>query len=177
MPRPAINDYIFYKIVNINGDCELCYIGSTADFKSRRFNHKTVCNNVNDRSYNSKIYTTIREYGGWDEFKMVEVGRRDQITLAQAHIIEEHYRVELNANLNSQRCFRTHEQIKQQAKESRERNKDSEISKKRRVNTATERGKLVKCECGIEICNGSLKRHCKSQTHIDLIKNKIESKL
>jgi len=104
MPRPAINDYIFYKIVNVNGDCDLCYIGSTANWKQRKVNHKSTCNNENCINHNLKLYKTNRENGGWEEFKMVEIGRGEKLTLAEAHKKEEEYRVELKANMNAVKC-------------------------------------------------------------------------
>ncbi len=105
MPRPAFNDYIFYKIVNVNGDCDLCYVGSTANWKHRRRSHKYTCNNPNRKGHNLKLYKSIREHGGRDEFKMVEIGRGEQLTLTQAHQKEEEYRVELEANMNTFMCF------------------------------------------------------------------------
>ncbi len=110
MPRPAINDYIFYKIVNVNGDCDLCYVGSTANFKQRKIHHKMTCNNEKVKNYNCKLYQTIREQGGWNEFKIIEIGKAEQITLTEAHKLEEGYRVELKANMNMMKCFRSNEE-------------------------------------------------------------------
>jgi len=105
MPRPAINDYTFYKIVNVNADCEMMYVGSTCNMKQRRKKHKGDCNNPNAQGYNFKVYKTIREHGGWDEFNMIEIGTAEQITLTEAHVIEETYRIELKANMNTRRCY------------------------------------------------------------------------
>jgi len=128
MPRPAINNYTFYKIVNINGDIDLCYVGSTANFKQRNRGHKSACNNENHKTHHSKVYQTIREYGGWCEFKMVEVGYAEQLTSTQARVIEERYRVELKAELNSRKCFITDQEKKEKKKEYREVNREK-ISK------------------------------------------------
>jgi hypothetical protein len=117
MPRPAINDYIFYKIVNVNNDIDLCYVGSTANWKHRVRAHRTNTHNENDRKYNIKLYKTIREYGGWDEFKMVEIGRAEQLTQRQAEQVEEEYRIEMNADMNGKRCFVTEEQKKEDKKQ------------------------------------------------------------
>ena len=40
MPKKVINDYVFYKIICISDDINLCYVGSTADFNKRRSTHK-----------------------------------------------------------------------------------------------------------------------------------------
>ena len=124
MPRPAINDYTFYKIININGDIDLSYVGSTANFKQRNKGHKSACNNENDKAHHSKVYQTIREHGGWCEFKMVEVGYAKQLTSTQARVIEERYRVELKAELNSRKCFRTDQEKKEKRKEYHEVNRE-----------------------------------------------------
>ena len=111
--RKLINDYTFYKIVNINGDIELCYVGSTVNFNERVRAHRQTCNNKNDKNFNNKLYTTIREHGGWCEFKMIEIGTAEQLTKRQAEKIEEEYRVKLNAKLNSHKCFCTQEEKKE----------------------------------------------------------------
>ena len=61
---------MIYKIVPKDNN-DYCYIGSTCDFKSRKNQHKTVCNNPNSRSYNYPIYKHIRDNGGWNEYEMI----------------------------------------------------------------------------------------------------------
>jgi len=117
MPKKVVNNYTFYKIVCLDNSVELCYVGSTADFNKRRSTHKSNCNNENNSLYNSKIYNTIRDNGGWDNFKMVQLGTREQLTTRQAEQIEEEYRIELKANMNMRRCYRTEEQNQDYYKE------------------------------------------------------------
>ena len=62
---------LIYKIVCNNLDVLECYVGSTTDFKSRKYAHKTSCNNEFSKAYNLKVYKFIRENGGWDNFTMV----------------------------------------------------------------------------------------------------------
>ena len=113
MPRSAISDYIFYKFTCLDKSVDLRYVGSTADWKQRKRSHKHDCNNENGKKYNYKVYTLIRANGGWDNFKMIEIGKQEQITLREAEYIEEKYRVELNATMNDRRCFLTEEQKKE----------------------------------------------------------------
>ena len=47
------------------------YIGSTTNFRGRKWNHKDCCNNPNHKYYNIKQYQYIRDNGGWDVWKMV----------------------------------------------------------------------------------------------------------
>jgi len=138
MPRPKFNDYTFYKIVNINGDIDLCYVGSTANMKQRNKQHKQNSTNENIRDYNFKIYKTIREHGGWDEFKMIEIATQTHLTKRQAEQIEEIYRVELKANMNAQRCFQTEQQLKEYTKQYRidNINKLLEYEKQYRIDNA-----------------------------------------
>jgi len=110
MPKKLINDYKFYKIVCLDNSIDLCYVGSTANWKQRQISHKSSCNNQNSKSYNYKIYKDIRANGGWTNFKMVEIGEKEQLTTRQAEYIEDLYRDELKANMNDKRCYRTEEQ-------------------------------------------------------------------
>jgi hypothetical protein len=138
MPRKEINDYSFYKIVCLDKSVELCYVGSTANLKARNHTHKSNCNNENSKAYNSKIYKTIRENGGWDNFKMIEIGKREQLRKREAEQIEEEYRQELKANLNTLKCFRTEEQKQQQMKKN---NKKYRINNKDKIKENYENNK------------------------------------
>jgi len=113
MPKNKIADYTFYKIINVNCDVDLCYVGSTVNMIERVRSHKYNCKNHSSAKYHLKVYKTIREHGGWDEFKIIEIGYEKQLTLTEAHVIEEKYRVELCAELNSQRCHVTYEARKE----------------------------------------------------------------
>jgi predicted GIY-YIG superfamily endonuclease len=61
-----------YKLEHVNND-KLIYIGSTTNFKQRKSAHKTCCNNEKGRKYNLKLYRMIRENGGFEMFKMIEL--------------------------------------------------------------------------------------------------------
>ena len=62
-----------YKISCRDIEVNEIYIGSTINFTRRKHNHKTVCNNENDKDYNLNVYKYIREYGGWDNWTMIEI--------------------------------------------------------------------------------------------------------
>jgi len=116
MPKKLINDYIFYKIVCISDDIDLCYVGSTANWKERQREHKSRCNNENCDAYKSKKYEIIRANGGWCNFKMVQLGTRQQLTKREAEQVEEEYRVQLKADMNGKRCYTTEQELKEQQK-------------------------------------------------------------
>ena len=119
-----------------------------------------------------------------DEFK--------QITLIKSRQIEEEYRVKLNANLNSKKCFssdeekkedkkayvennkalikeyveKNKEKRKEQSKEWREKNKE----KLKEYNKAYQRKyDVVVCECGCISSKTHISRHKKTQKHIKQI--------
>ena len=120
MPRKLIEDYVFYKIISKNSDIDFCYVGSTISMNQRKDNHKCACNNPNNENHRLKVYKTIRENGGWNMFRMVEIGYRKQLTSAQARIVEDEYMVLLNADLNT---YRGHRSLKQRAEYMKEYNK------------------------------------------------------
>ena len=117
---PNYQNSVIYKIQH-NDNESLCYIGSTCNFKCRKNQHKTVCMNENDKGHNYKLYQMIRENGGWDSFKCVVIEEYPCETKRQLNIREEEYRVNFNANMNSQKAFRD---IKEYEKQYRKENKD-----------------------------------------------------
>jgi hypothetical protein len=119
--RKEFADYHFYKISCVDDDIELCYVGSTSNWKQRNRSHKSNCDNINSKEYNQKKYQMIRKNGGWDNFKMVEIGFRENLTLREAQKIEEEYRVEHRTTLNGVKCYISTEDAK---------NRDSENKKK-----------------------------------------------
>ncbi len=129
-----MSHYIFYKIV-----CEDCpdyiYIGSTKSFRSRKYQHKTNCNNINNKLHNLKLYNKIRENGGWDKWNMIIIDEEDDLTFTQARIKEEELRLKYNGNLNSNKAYISQEEqkecFKEYIKKYRENNKDIIKEKKR----------------------------------------------
>jgi hypothetical protein len=187
----ASKNYIFYKI--FKEDLDEVYVGSTANFYSRKKSHKHDCNNEKRKTHNFKIYQTIRENGGWDEFKMIQIGTRENITKREAEQIEEEYRLELKGNLNMRRAFLSPEVNKEyhkeynkeryqvnkdlileQKKEYRQTNKEK-ICEKNKEYRQTNKEKIseqkkekIICEiCNIEITRSSKAKHMKSQRHIN----------
>ena len=193
MPKKTVNDYTFYKIINVNCDVDLCYVGSSVDMKGRVRRHKSNCNNVNSSCYNLKVYKTIRENGGWGEFKIIEIGYAKQLTLTEAHVIEEKYRVELCAELNTKRCHITEEQRKDRVVNKELNRKNSRIRHQKNRDENNEKSMLyrqnnkdelrvkartkITCECGCVISHEHATRHRRTQNHIDLMNNKIKNEI
>lgn len=99
----------FYRIYN--DDLNLNYIGKTIDLNERIQDHKSICYNLNSNKYNIKVYKTIRENGGFDNFKVMKV---DTIILddIQCKKMEQSYIDLFNANLNTNNAYRSIENLK-----------------------------------------------------------------
>jgi len=70
---PNYSDTVIYKIVCLDPTITEVYVGSTTNFHHRKLEHKNICCNENHQNYNLKIYTTIRENGGIDNWEMIEI--------------------------------------------------------------------------------------------------------
>ena len=190
MPRTPI-DYsktVIYKLVkNDDYDNSNVYVGSTTDFVKRKNHHKTTCNNEKDKEFNQKKYQYIRENGGWEEWNMIEIEKHYCNDGNEARAREEYWRCHFNAQLNSQRAYRTDEERKEQMKEYREQNKEREKNNNKEYREQNrcklleqqkeryERNKdkileklsqQITCECGCIIRKSSLIEHKKTQKHL-----------
>jgi hypothetical protein len=113
--------YYIYKIVCEDTSVNYRYVGSTRAFKERKYLHKSRCNNEKPNEYNNKLYKTIRENGGWNNWRIIVIAEVEVESKRQAEIIEEEHRLKLEANLNERRCYRTEEQ---RIEQNREHNKE-----------------------------------------------------
>jgi hypothetical protein len=135
MPRLPI-DYsktIIYKIVCNDLNITDVYVGSTTDFIRRKGQHKTVCNNEKSKKYNLKVYQSIRQNGGWDNFTMIEIEKYPCNDSNEAHARERYYLELLNSTLNIQIPTRNIQEYykdnKDKIKEYYEANKDKNKDK------------------------------------------------
>jgi hypothetical protein len=76
------------------------YVGHTTNFRLRKNNHKSDCNNENRTNYNSRVYTFIRENGGWKNWDMIVIHRQSCIDVNDAKAVERGYIESLPAILN-----------------------------------------------------------------------------
>lgn len=105
MPRTNVcyKNTVIYKIVCYNSEeCNEIYVGSTTDFTKRKASHKSLCN----KGDTSKIYIIIRENGGWNNWRMLEVKKFPCENGNEAHSEEEKVRIELKSTMNTYRCIR-----------------------------------------------------------------------
>jgi hypothetical protein len=125
MPKTAM-DYskcCIYKIEHIENE-SLVYVGHTTNFNKRKGQHKSICMNENGKAFNFKLYQMIRENGGWDRFKMIEVEKYPCKDKREAERREDEIMKELKASMNTYKSFTTEEEKKEYEKKYRETNKD-----------------------------------------------------
>ena len=91
MPKIKI-DYsntIFYKICC--KDVADLYIGHTTNFVQRKHSHKQGCTNIKSSTYNCRLYTFIRNNGGWDNWHMEIIAFHECNDLMSAKKYEQYY--------------------------------------------------------------------------------------
>jgi len=118
---------IIYKLINYDYP-ELVYVGSTTNFTKRKQCHKESCLNEKSKNHNLKVYVTIREYDGWENWNIIKICDYPCYNRREAELKEDEYMTELKANMNSHRAFRTQKQYyednREKMKEYRENNKE-----------------------------------------------------
>ena len=95
----------FYKFVCIDPEIKSCYVGSTTNFIKRKSKHKQVCDGENYKQHNQKIYQIIRENGGFDAWRMIEIEKRFVKDKREAERIETKYMEQLQSDMN---CKKAH---------------------------------------------------------------------
>jgi len=100
-----------YKIEHVDDEC-LVYVGHTTNFDKRKWKHKSSCCNKKETNYNLKVYQMIRENGGWDMFKMIEVEKYPCKDRREAERRENDVIKELKASMNMRKSFSTEEENK-----------------------------------------------------------------
>ena len=106
------SNLIIYKIVCRELQITDSYVGSTTNFDQRKKQHKKNCYNTNTDKYYYKLYETIRNHGGWENWLMVIVEKCPCEDSYNARKLERFYYEQLKANLNMLRPLQTAEEKK-----------------------------------------------------------------
>ena len=175
---PKYENAVVYKLCCDDPEITDIYVGSTCNFKVRKWDHKKNCNNENDEKYNRYVYRFIREHGGWDAWSMILVKKYPHVADNQELLMKERkWITKLNATLNKrvpgallelgtteyQRQDKIIEYKKQWGKQYRIKNKEHINQNKR---------EQIKCECGCVIGRSNISHHRKSKKHIKLMNDK-----
>ena len=81
-----IMEYTYYKINCLDNSVTDFYIGSTKDYNRRKCQHKSRCNT--NKGYIYKIYETIKNNGGWENWEMNAIDKQTFNSKIEAHIYE-----------------------------------------------------------------------------------------
>jgi len=193
MPQVDYSKIVIYKIQHQSKD-ELLYVGSTTHFRNRKVQHKSRCYNANDKVFNTKLYTTIRDNGGWNAFNMVVVKEFPCKNKQEALTEEDRIMREMRSSLNMYRAYTTPEEKQQyqkeyekdyreqnidKIKEYREQNRDKmkeyyEQNRDKLKEQNKKRKEEIKCECGCIIRKNCLSRHKRSIKHQTFINQQTE---
>tara|TARA_R110000868_G_scaffold89353_1_gene248764 strand:+ start:326 stop:964 length:639 start_codon:yes stop_codon:yes gene_type:complete len=90
----------FYKFVCNNPEIKSSYVGHTIAFNKRKGYHKQNCNTCD-----FKIYQMIRDNGGWDNWRMIEIESRLVKDKREAERIEQEWIEKFEADMNSHKAF------------------------------------------------------------------------
>ena len=180
---------MIYKICCKDLSIQDIYIGSTINFRNRKCQHKTDCNNVNNRHYNLYVYQFIRNNGGWDNWEMIQIKEVSCNSKLELHAEERKTYEELKPTLNTQyplrtkqeyikQCLPTYhkeynernkEKIKIQRKENYQKNKESILQKQKKyinnIEVKKYRQEKIKCDCGEVISRNGISKHKKTNKH------------
>jgi len=113
-----------YKIEHIENE-SLIYVGHTTNFKQRKSNHKSnYNNNEKKRLCNIKLYQMIRDNGGWEMFKMIEIEKYKCNDRREADKRENEVMKELKSSMNMNKSFCTEDDVLERKKRYYYENKD-----------------------------------------------------
>jgi len=164
---------LIYKLCCKDPTIEDIYIGSTTNFRNRKYTHKSMCNNSYYLDYNNKVYKFIRENGGFENWDMILIQYYSCSRKKQLEAKEREYIETLKPTLNTNIPTRTkkeynednkinrlewvnnnNDKIKNNQKKYRDNNKDK-IKEKRKI-------KIECIYCKNIVAKDTLKRHQQS---------------
>jgi hypothetical protein len=194
MPRTPISylNTVIYKIVCKDLNIKDIYVGHTTEFTRRKSTHKCNCCKDTTNSYNTKVYASIRENGGWDNWEMIEIEKYPCSDANEAKYRERHWYEQLNADLNSRTPIQSDEDRKQYLKQYQIDNKDKRllylINNKEKLsnriqiygkkynqinkeNIYNKRSIQFNCECGSHYSKGNKSTHFKTKNHLKYLES------
>jgi hypothetical protein len=126
MSKTQINyqNTVIYKIVCNDTSIRDMYIGSTSNFNRRKYEHKSICYNKNSLKTNELKYIVIRNNGGWENWKMIEIEKYPCSDVNEARARERFWYDNLDKSLNTYRPQATKEENKEKYKKYRNKNID-----------------------------------------------------
>lgn len=107
---PNYNESVIYKIYCKNPEVKYTYFGSTTRFAIRKHSHKVNCIDMP----NKRLYKTINENGGWDNWTMAPIEQfpcenRMALNIREQFWIDSHNQGE---SLNQNRAYISDEDLR-----------------------------------------------------------------
>lgn len=122
-----MKNFIIYEI--FNESLNFRYIGSTGNFSSRKATHKANCK----KQLKLKLYETINENGGWDNFTMRPIEEFVCENKLEARIRERYWCEMYNPNLNTRKSYVSGEERESYYDENKDRFKQYYEDNKERI--------------------------------------------
>ena len=179
-----------YKIVCLDPNIDDFYIGSTVNLNARCLGHIRVSLNKNQKNYYNKLYTLMRDSGGYENWEMQVIKHCKFETKRELLKEEQKYIDELKPSLNSCNSYQTIEGEQKRKKKYYEDNKENEKEKERKKKwyednkkkkdkwyqdnkeKIKEKAKIkIECECGSVIRKDAKIQHKKTQKHQAYLNN------
>jgi len=184
-----MKEYTFYKICCNDINVKYQYVGSTTNFINRKCNHKYACKS--EKNKHLKVYKTINEHGGFDNWSMIKIESNFFETKLDANKHERYWFEKLNADMNMKfpqrdaveyrevnkiKKYETNkklyelnkEKIYEQHKKWRESNKDysKDYYEKHKYTLLENMNKKYTCDCGGKFTHCHKKVHERTAKHI-----------
>ena len=119
MPRTVSNysNSVIYKLCCNDTAVSAVYVGSTTNFRGRKYAHKSACSNTSDKGHNLYVYQFIRANGGWDAWSMIQIEAYNATTKRDLETRERYWLETLAATLNRKVPTRTQQEYREENKE------------------------------------------------------------
>ena len=102
---PDYNNNCIYKICCKDENIKELYIGHTTNFKRRKWEHNSRCNNENGKKYFCYVYQFIRINGGWGNFDMIKLYDHPCSSLKEALVEERKCMDKFGGKLNTLNAY------------------------------------------------------------------------
>ena len=170
---------IIYKICCNNLEIKDIYIGSTTNFRLRKCQHKSSCNNEKSKEYNKRVHQFIRDNGGWSNFDMVQIQQYNATDKNSLHARERYWIEQLKPSLNcciptrtkKEYCGDNRDTISAYKKQYNKDNRETISAQKKQHYQQNK--EIRTCVCGSKYNYGKSNdrnRHFRSNKHTEYVK-------
>ena len=150
----------FYQFVCKNDGVSNTYVGATVSWRARKALHKCCCNDINSPKYNLKVYQIIRANGGFSNWDMIEIHKQICVDKRDSERVEQSLMSKLKCDMNTNRAFRTAEQLEEYQSQYRLNNRTDLYAKQNAKHT---------CCCGGRYTLTNKLQHLETTKHLTYI--------